>query len=679
MINNRWAVLVLGITMPFVTPMALSDDGADRTIEEIVVTAQRREQKVLDVPLAISVFDSDAIEDLGVSDLEDLTLLIPSTNFGFDNPVTIRGVGQQAWRDASAEVGVAIYQNGLFYDETFGLLGSAMFDMERVEVLRGPQGTLYGRNSMGGAINFINKKPQQEFEGEALVELTDFNGRRINGVISGPLSDQVSYRLTIGYQKRDGTAENVGSGPDAGRLDNYFVSPQLRIQDDRYDINLRYAQFRADEGHIDRIYFSQPDTSEEVWIGPGGAEGALNTHYLYSTPAPSAVLFGDDRLSQNVGELKRKAVDHNRRNDRSIDRDIINVEASFTLSENWTLSYIGGWSDSHTEYTNDSDQTSRVASADDPFTAADAPVAFSDGIGHLQFPKEIQSNEVHLLGELGNTTLLFGIYDFNEVSPFTLRTYDYANLVNVLFANGCFGVVPVTQECAASISWEIEAEVDSIAAFVNVDHRFNEQWNVSLGLRTSEDKKIQSRNEFNFPFFGFTEEPGQRTYDDWMGHFTVQYYPKEGHMFHGRYARAFRAGGFNSFTFGFSPRTYGGENMDSFEVGYKGTLNDGRLVLAANAYHYDYSDYQQSLSYREIIGGTPVTISDWVNIDGSNISGLEIEASILLTDYVSLRGFYAYTNSSLVSFLLSMIVTLPRNGILKLKLKKMTRVKKRSS
>ena len=204
---KQQVILTLGFALSIVTPAAVAEDedGADR-IEEIVVTAQRREQKVLDVPLAISVFDDDAIEELGISDLEDLTLLIPSTTFGFDNQVTIRGVGQQAWRDASAEVGVAVYQNGLFYNENYGIIESSMFDLERVEVLRGPQGTLYGRNSMGGAINFINKKPEQEFGGEVLVELTDFNGRRVNGMVTGPLSDQISFRLTGGYVKRDGTA-----------------------------------------------------------------------------------------------------------------------------------------------------------------------------------------------------------------------------------------------------------------------------------------------------------------------------------------------------------------------------------------------------------------------------------------------------------------------------------------
>ncbi|HAK50306.1 MAG TPA: hypothetical protein DCM54_00155, partial [Gammaproteobacteria bacterium] len=358
MINNRWAVLVLGITMPLITPMAVSnDENADRVIDEIVVTAQRREQKVLDVPLAISVFDDGAIKELGVSDLEDLTLLIPSTTFGFDNQVTIRGVGQQAWRDASAEVGVAVYQNGLFYNENYGIVESSMFDLERVEVLRGPQGTLYGRNSMGGAINFISKKPEQEFGGEVLVELTDFSGRRVNGMVTGPLSDQISFRLTGGYVMRDGTAENVGSAPDAGRLDNYFMSPQVRIQTDSVDVNLRYARFRADEGHFDQLFFTQPDTSEETWIGPMGVEAGFNTHYLYETPAPSAVLSGPARHTNQIGKVKRKAVDHNRRNDRSIDRDVINVEASVTLGDNWTLTYIGGWSDSDTSYIHDSDFT----------------------------------------------------------------------------------------------------------------------------------------------------------------------------------------------------------------------------------------------------------------------------------------------------------------------------------
>ncbi|MEM7362746.1 MAG: TonB-dependent receptor [Pseudomonadota bacterium] len=640
------AISGIALTLPQIT---VADDH-ERVLDEVTVTAQRREETVLEVPIAISVLDSDAISELGVSNLQDLELLIPSTTFGFDNPITIRGVGQQAWRDASAEVGVAVYQNGLFYNETYGLLESSMFDMERVEILRGPQGTLYGRNSMGGAMNLISKKPSQEFGGDLLLELTDYNGRRVGAAITGPLNDTISYRLTGSYVKRDGTAENVGSAPDAGRLDNFFFSPQLRIQTERLDLNLRYAYFDAEEGHVDQIFFSQPDTENETFIGIAGGEGALNTHFMYDTVAPSAVLFGAARYTNSVGEIQAKRVDHNRRNGRMIQRDIINIEASYTLNENWTLKYIGGRSDSETQYWHDSDFTSRVASAGNPFESADAGVPFRDGQANLSFPKEISSNEIHLQGDFENVSWLFGVYQFNETSPFRLQTYEYANEFLVTAVRGCDGTPPITRECAADFSWNIDAEVDSIATFANVDVKVNDQWTVSGGIRFSEDEKTQSRNEFvigSFFDFGFAEEAASRTFDDWMGHLTLEYSPSEGRLIHARYARAFRAGGFNSFTFGETERVYDGETMDSLELGYKARLNDGRALASVNFYHYDYSDYQQNLSYREIINGNPVDVSDWINIDGSSITGLEIEGEVLLADNVSLRGFYAWTNSEL--------------------------------
>ena len=440
-----------------------ASQGDEALLEEVVVTAQRREENVLDVPLAVSVFDSSAMEELGISSLQDLEQLVPSVTFGFDNPATIRGVGQQAWRDSSAEVGVALYQNGLFYNETYGLLESSLFDLERVEVLRGPQGTLYGRNAMGGAVNFISKKPQQEMGGELLAELTGFSGVRLNAAVTGPLNDQTSYRLTVGYTKRDGTAENVGSAPDAGRLDNYFVSPQMRFQTDAWDINLRYARYDADEGHIDQIFFTQFNTATPFFVGPAGAEGGQNTHYQYATPAPSARLRHPLRSTATVGEIKRKAVDHNRRNDRAIERDIVNVEVSRTLNERWTLRYIGGWSDSNTFYVQDSDFTSRVPSAADPFLSADAGVAFRDAQSVLSFPKQIHSNEVHLLGELDALSWLFGIYQFSEQSPFSLATYEFANPFLVTVVRGCAGTAPVSRECARNFTWFIDAEVDSVA------------------------------------------------------------------------------------------------------------------------------------------------------------------------------------------------------------------------
>ena len=630
------------------------EEAQNDGVEELVVTAQRREQNVLDVPLAVSVLDDEAMEELGVSSLRDLELLTPSVTFGFDNPVTIRGVGQQAWRDASAEVGAALYQNGLFYNETYGLIESSMFDLERVEVLRGPQGTLYGRNSMAGAINFISKRPAAQFGGEALLELTTFNGRRAGVAVTGPFTDVLSYRLTAAYTKRDGTAENVGNAPDAGRLDNNFVSPQVRLQTERWDVNVRYARYDAYEGHIDQIFFTQPSTDTPFFVGRAGGEGAQNTHYLYTTQAPSATLFGAARFTASVGEIKRKAVDHNRRNDRSIERDVVNVDALFKLNEDWSLRYIGGRSDSETFYTQDSDFTSRVAGADSPFLSADAGVPFRDGLARLSFPKEIASHEIHLLGETESLTMLFGAYVFSEDSPFSLITREFANEFLVTAVRECPGTAPVTPECARNFTWFIEAEVDSAALFANIDLQINEQWSVSAGVRQSEDDKSQSRNEINigtFFDFGFAEEAAQRTYDGTMGHLTLEYRPHPDRLLHARYARAFRAGGFNSFTFGEAERTYGGETMDSIEVGYKGSLADGRLALAVNAYRYDYGDYQQNLSYRMFIGGNEVDVSEWINVDGSSIHGAEFELQWVASEMLSLRGFYAWTDSSLGSLL----------------------------
>ena len=620
----------------------------------MVVTAQRREQNVLDVPLAVSVLDADAMEQLGVSSLQDLELLTPSTTFGFDNPVTIRGVGQQAWRDASAEVGAALYQNGLFYNETYGLIESSMFDLERVEVLRGPQGTLYGRNSMGGAINFISKKPESEFGIDALLEVTSFNGRRAGFAVTGPMNESLSYRLTVAYTKRDGTAENVGTAPDAGRLDNNFVSPQVRLQIERLDLNVRFARYDAYEGHVDQIFFTQPSTDTPSFVGRAGGEGAQNTHYMYAIQAPSATLFGAARFTDSVGEIKRKAVDHNRRNDRSIERDVWNIDGTFELGGNWSLRYIGGASDSNTYYTQDSDFTSRTASAANPFLSADAGVPFRDGWSRLSFPKEITSHELHLLGTTDALTMLFGVYRFTEDAPFALRTNEFANEFLVTVVRECAPTAPITPECARNFTWFIEAEVESTALFANIDLRLGERWTVSAGVRQSEDDKSQSRNEINigtFFDFGFSEEPASRTYDGTMGHVTLEYRPQPNHLLHGRYARAFRAGGFNSFTFGEAARTYDGETMDSIELGYKATVADGRFTLAANAYLYDYGDYQQNLSYRSFVGGNAVDVSEWINIDGSRILGAEFEMQWIVNDALALRGFYARTDSSLGALL----------------------------
>ena len=187
-----------------------------RQIEEVVVTAERKEASISDTSISISAFTGEFLEDLGVRNQEDLQNLIPAAVIEpYD--MAIRGVGRN-FRALGGDPGVATSPTVLS-SEDFGIASTegGLFDVERIEVLRGPQGTLYGRNAIGGAVNFISKLPSDEFEGEARVVVGDYDLQETYGVISGPLiQDVLSARLVGVKRTRDGYYKDLSEAPDAG-------------------------------------------------------------------------------------------------------------------------------------------------------------------------------------------------------------------------------------------------------------------------------------------------------------------------------------------------------------------------------------------------------------------------------------------------------------------------------
>jgi len=197
-----------------------------RQIEEVVVTAERKEASISDTSISITAFTGQMLEDFGIRNAEDLQNMIPAAVIQpYD--MAIRGIGRN-FRNLGGDPGIATYQNSV-YSEDFGIASSegGLFDIERVEVLRGPQGTLYGRNAIGGAVNFINKKPTNEFEGEARVITGDNGLQEEYGMLSGPMIDNIlAARLTGVKRVRDGAIKDLSGNQDPDNFgdENYALA-----------------------------------------------------------------------------------------------------------------------------------------------------------------------------------------------------------------------------------------------------------------------------------------------------------------------------------------------------------------------------------------------------------------------------------------------------------------------
>lgn len=211
--------------------LGTSATAQDRTLDEIIVTATKRAENLQKVPIAVTAFNAEIIQDAGIGDVLDVanltpTLTVATSRNPFQNRVAIRGLGT-AQNDPSLEPSVGIFVDGVFLGRS-GLGMSDLTDIERIEVLQGPQGTLYGKNTNAGAISIITKRPNlEEFEGYIEGSIGDYNLRKFTAALSGPLSENIAYRISGSIHQRDGFFENVGSGSDLGDADDWNVQGKL--------------------------------------------------------------------------------------------------------------------------------------------------------------------------------------------------------------------------------------------------------------------------------------------------------------------------------------------------------------------------------------------------------------------------------------------------------------------
>jgi iron complex outermembrane receptor protein len=258
--------------------------------DEIVVTAQRREQKLQDVGIAVTPIGEKALTDLNITNATDIVRAVPSLKMNAYSSAqvvfNIRGVSQNDYGDQQ-EPPVAVYQDDS-YSSSINLASFPVFDLARIETLRGPQGTLFGRNATGGAIQFISRRPTNEFEAYTDLTYGSFNQVVVDGAVSGPLSDNVQGRVAFIYDKDDGYMESIVPGvPDRGGNDHYAMRGRLAWQPgDATDVDLIVRYMKADRETQAGLYshepacpnaqnqgeFTAPDQSCAFWgTGPGEA------------------------------------------------------------------------------------------------------------------------------------------------------------------------------------------------------------------------------------------------------------------------------------------------------------------------------------------------------------------------------------------------------------------------
>ena len=565
-------------------------------LEEVVVTAQKRAGNLQDTPIAISAVTGDAIEKLNIDDIGAIAAANPSLVYseaGGEAQLYIRGIGSNIF-NIGADQSVATHIDGVYTGRAnMGL--TQFLDIDRVEILRGPQGTLYGRNATGGAINIISRAPTDEFEGYVSGLVGSFDRIDVRGAVSGPITENLSGRLAVRRLKDDGYTEDLDpqGGDKVDDNDLAALRGSLRWKSDALTATLiaEYSEF--ENGNTSIFPIDNTGLAESL-----GAKPNRDIHKTYNN-TPS---FHEWETGGVTGILDWAVTD--------------------TTNLNLTVGY-RDW---------DSDFLFNTDGTEIEITRTT-----------LSYESEQLSAELRLSGESGWGRWLVGAYWFDE------DKYGALGLVRS-------GFTPPAVLVPRSFIFRADGTGEATALFGQVDFKLADTWTLSAGLRYSDEKKgdflRQSTLLPDNELLGlFTPNPipdatpastrrVSRSWDAWTPRVGLEFRPADDRLFYLTYSEGFKSGGFNDLSVVNPP--FDPELVDSIEVGAKTEWLGGRLRANASAFYYDYTDLQVSVFAS--VGSITTTFT--TNAAEATVQGLELDLVAKVTESLDIAASLAVLDAT---------------------------------
>lgn len=526
----RCNLLILGSTAGVTFSLLDTQPArADGEIEEIVVTARKRSESLQEVPDSITVLTSEGIENAGVDNLENVGTLVPnmsvrSANNSASMLIAMRGIN--ATRNTEASVAVVI--DGV-QATNFLQFSQGLADIEQIEILKGPQGSLYGRNALGGAINIVTKQPGDDFEGR--FSTTIGNGGKGEAVfsLSGPLiADKLYYRLSASYDEFDGVIHNPTLNEEVDYSQSSAGKLQLRyLPTDDLTLNL-YASY------------SQTDAAVYNWIrlDPNDSNNDANSPKDYDSE-PWGNLPGVDDYSFAD----------------------ITVKADYDFSDKLSLTSVTSYTETRDSWNGRHGQPIDLDFSELDIIGCECRVQNYDSL----------SQELRLSGGDEGFDWLFGLYYLDQES-FTQQK----NIGN--FGSGRYNIF---------VGPGSKAEFDnkSYAVFGQANYDLTEKTALTLGLRYDRNKREQTDLILNQDF--------DDTFSMTQPKISLSHQLSDDLMLYGTVSSGFRAGGFNSAAGGIFARQFDSEELWNYEIGAKSTLFDGMMTLNGAAYHTVIDDHHE--------------------------------------------------------------------------------------
>ena len=685
---------------------ASNDSPADETVqlETVIVTARRIEEPEATVPLTIRVLDDEEIIRNGVIQIEDVARLTPGVTFdigGFPNDTrpAVRGMQSERGRPS-----VAIMLDGLdLSGENLAIAGgtagvvSDLLDLERIEVVKGPQTVLYGRNSFAGAINYITKKPTDTLQGQLILEGAEYGQRRAVGMLSGPIIDGLlSYRINAAYRDSDGFWTNpVNGGPlGAQRFDG--IAGALRFTPGDWDINLRYQTSSTDNSDYPTAFVASntrvPVPDGTFTAGPPGSPALPCPPELDNQPAPvvSACTRGTviGPIVADISDVQMGVNEETGQPPRGLELD----QRLLTLDAAWdsgfgTFHYTFGW------INNDS-----FVEADGDFTDFPAPPGFVLSLSALQqldYDDKRFDNNLFWTHSFGAFDVLLGAQRLDEESSLVNSSKFWLRNPDSPLAGPPFFLA--SAQTSNPFPVRITRDTDYTALYGSVKWRLTESVRLGLEARlnsddisyeipgwTLQDTSLRGLEPVCLPdipqgaiFMGVpgpdVPPPGtvqacprsaKLSYSEWTPRVTLDWRVRDNIMLYGNVARGFKPGGFNTNEIiDFQDQDFLPEFLDAYEVGVKSRLPGLNLNLDAAFFYNDYTDQQIGVQRNQTgADDTVIAVPGIVNAAAVESWGFELAAEWFSYAGLNLSLAYAYTDATFQEYVQGPSPTAPASA-----------------
>ncbi len=616
------------ITFGSASPAAVSEETSAGVVEEVVVTARKRDENLQDVAMSVSALSPREIEAHYATDLRELIYISPNTVLDDTNQgpggvaaAYIRGIGvSEVEKNFDPAVGVVV--DGVFLGTMSGSITRAI-DLERVEILRGPQGSLFGRNTIGGVIQVERSRPTMETGGKLRASYGSYDTMVWDGVLNLGNGENFGVKLTGSFRDQgEGFFDNVVTGDDNGQ--NEFKSAGINflwLPNENLELEWTSVIEESEEDTNVILNVGQPGQlfcDAFGWCSPSTSRPVSGDRYNNSQLFDNALLPDGTDPQFNHNGLSP--------DDTSFDADTHQLEIRWDISDALRLDYIGAlW---ETEETVISDWD-----------------AVPDLLFHTDRPAEYEqtSHELRLT------------YDAGGKLRGTVGTFFWDSEYEIRLLSWIGFAVPQT---LLELPQFTNQDSESWAVFFEGDYDLTEQWTLTLGMRYTEDEKTSSQrgvvpcfqdpstfpaeylnvlaNCATNPFAAITnsEEWEEPTYK-----LALKYQLNEDSMVYGLYSTGYRAGGFNGRVDAVETAVtpYDPETVDNFELGYRSSWADNRLTFNATLFYMDYDEKQEEIQQPSATSGTG-QVTRVVNASTATIQGAEFEMTWLATEGLTLRA-----------------------------------------